>query len=108
MAGRNMSWMPVGASLFASNIGSIHFIGLAGSGAAAGIAVGVFEINAMFVLLLMGYIFLPVYISAGIYTMPEYLKLRFGGRRIQLCMAILSIIVYVFTKISILVFRLWM
>ncbi|XP_052821806.1 sodium/glucose cotransporter 4, partial [Octopus bimaculoides] len=100
MAGRNMSWMPVGASLFASNIGSIHFIGLAGSGAAAGIAVGVFEINAMFVLLLMGYIFLPVYISAGIYTMPEYLKLRFGGRRIQLCMAILSIIVYVFTKIS--------
>ncbi|CAI9717359.1 glucose cotransporter 4-like [Octopus vulgaris] len=100
MAGRNMSWMPVGASLFASNIGSIHFIGLAGSGAAAGIAVGVFEINAMFVLLLMGYIFLPVYISAGIYTMPEYLKLRFGGRRIQLCMAILSLIVYVFTKIS--------
>ncbi|GAB1598334.1 sodium/glucose cotransporter 4-like [Argonauta hians] len=100
MAGRNMNWMPVGASLFASNIGSIHFIGLAGSGAAAGIVVGVFEINAMFVLLLLGYVFLPVYMSAGIYTMPEYLKLRFGGRRIQLCMAILSIIVYIFTKIS--------
>lgn len=100
LAGKNMNWMPIGASLFASNVGSIHFVGLAGSGAAAGIAVGLFELNAMFVLLLLGYIFLPVYLSAGVYTMPEYLKLRFGGRRLQICMAFLTLMVYIFTKIS--------
>ncbi|KAK7455062.1 hypothetical protein BaRGS_00039533, partial [Batillaria attramentaria] len=100
LAGRNMNWIPVGASLFASNIGSLHFVGLAGSGAASGIAIGMYEINAMFVVLLLGYIFLPVYISSGVFTMPEYLKRRFGGKRIQMYMAVLALLVYIFTKIS--------
>ncbi|VDP29384.1 unnamed protein product [Schistosoma mattheei] len=56
----------VGASLFASNIGSEHFIGLAGSGAAAGIAVGAFELNASILLQLLGWVFLPVYIASGV------------------------------------------
>ncbi|CAL4162056.1 unnamed protein product, partial [Meganyctiphanes norvegica] len=66
LAGRFMWWMPVGASLFASNIGSEHFIGLAGSGAAAGIAVGAFEFNALILLQLLGWVFLPVFIASGV------------------------------------------
>ncbi|KAG7169195.1 Sodium/glucose cotransporter 2-like [Homarus americanus] len=68
LAGRFMWWLPVGASLFASNIGSEHFIGLAGSGAAAGIGVGAFEFNAMVLLQLLGWVFLPVFIASGVST----------------------------------------
>ncbi|CAC5403731.1 SLC5A9 [Mytilus coruscus] len=100
LAGRNMNFILVGSSLFASNIGSIHFVGLAGSGAASGISVGLYEINAMYILLILGYLFLPVYISSGVFTMPEYMKMRFGGKRIQIYLAILSLFVYIFTKIS--------
>ncbi|KAL4218732.1 hypothetical protein ACF0H5_021320 [Mactra antiquata] len=100
LAGRNMNWIPVGASLFASNIGSLHFIGMVGSGAAAGIAIYLYELNAMYVLMILAYIFLPVYIASGVFTMPEYLKLRFGGKRIQIYLAVLAILVYIFTKIS--------
>ncbi|KAJ7389861.1 Sodium/myo-inositol cotransporter [Desmophyllum pertusum] len=66
LAGRFMTWLPVGASLFASNIGSEHFIGLAGSGAAGGIGVGAFEFNAIILLQLLGWVFLPVYIAGGV------------------------------------------
>ncbi|XP_074640673.1 sodium/glucose cotransporter 4-like isoform X2 [Tubulanus polymorphus] len=100
LAGRNMHWMLVGGSLFASNIGSGHFVGLAGSGAASGIGIAVFELNAIFILLLLGWIFVPVYIAAGVFTMPEYLRKRFGGQRIRVYLAILALLLYIFTKIS--------
>ncbi|MCL4139052.1 UNVERIFIED_CONTAM: hypothetical protein GTU68_016566 [Idotea baltica] len=90
----------VGASLFASNVGSGHFIGLAGSGAASGIGVGAYELNAVFILMILGWIFVPVYMSSGIYTMPEYLRERFGGQRIRIYLSFLALILYVFTKIS--------
>lgn len=83
LASRTMFFIPVAGSLFSSNIGSGHFVGLAGTAAANGIAVGVFEWNAMFILIIMGWIFLPVYISSGVTTMPEYLRERFGGQRIR-------------------------
>uniref|UniRef100_A0A0X3NWJ4 Sodium/myo-inositol cotransporter n=3 Tax=Schistocephalus solidus TaxID=70667 RepID=A0A0X3NWJ4_SCHSO len=101
LAGRFMTWLPVGASLFASNIGSEHFIGLAGSGAANGIAVGAFEFNAAVLLQLLGWVFLPVYLASGSITLPEYMKRRFGGMRIQLYLTLLSLILYIFTKISV-------
>ncbi|KAH8848658.1 Sodium/myo-inositol cotransporter, partial [Schistosoma japonicum] len=101
LAGRFMTWLPVGASLFASNIGSEHFIGLAGSGAAAGIAVGAFELNASILLQLLGWVFLPVYIASGVFTLPEYMKKRYGGERIHIYLALLSLILYIFTKISV-------
>ncbi|XP_059587415.1 sodium/glucose cotransporter 2 isoform X2 [Alligator mississippiensis] len=101
LAGRNMSWAPVGASLFASNIGSGHFVGLAGTAAANGLAVAGFEWNALFVVLLLGWVFVPVYLSAGVITMPEYLKKRFGGQRISLYLSVLSLFLYIFTKISV-------
>uniref|UniRef100_A0A8C8VGE3 Sodium/glucose cotransporter 2 n=1 Tax=Pelusios castaneus TaxID=367368 RepID=A0A8C8VGE3_9SAUR len=101
LAGRNMVWWPVGASLFASNIGSGHFVGLAGTGAANGLAVAGFEWNALFVVLLLGWLFVPVYLTAGVITMPQYLKKRFGGWRIQVYLSILSLFLYIFTKISV-------
>ncbi|XP_077882350.1 sodium/glucose cotransporter 4 isoform X2 [Ictidomys tridecemlineatus] len=100
LAGRSMSWWPIGASLMSSNVGSGLFIGLAGTGAAGGLAVGGFEWNATCLLLALGWIFVPVYIAAGVVTMPQYLKKRFGGQRIQIYMSVLSLILYIFTKIS--------
>ncbi|XP_067846354.1 sodium/glucose cotransporter 4 isoform X2 [Heptranchias perlo] len=100
LAGRSMTWWPIGASLMSSNVGSGLFIGLAGTGAAGGIAVGGFEWNATWLLVALGWIFVPVYIAAGVVTMPEYLKKRFGGQRIRIYMSILSLILYIFTKIS--------
>nr|XP_061790849.1 sodium/glucose cotransporter 4-like [Nerophis lumbriciformis] len=100
LAGRSVSWWPIGASLMSSNIGSGAFIGLAGTGAAGGIAVGGFELNAAWVLVALGWIFVPVYVAAGVVTMPEYLAKRFGGRRIQMYMSVLSLVLYIFTKLS--------
>uniref|UniRef100_A0A8V0X3I8 Sodium/glucose cotransporter 2 n=1 Tax=Gallus gallus TaxID=9031 RepID=A0A8V0X3I8_CHICK len=101
LAGRRMGWGAVGASLFASNIGSGHFVGLAGTAAASGIAVGGFEWHAMFMVLLLGWIFVPIYMKAGVTTMPQYLRKRFGGARIQICLSALSLLLYVTTKISV-------
>ncbi|XP_033928371.1 sodium/glucose cotransporter 2-like [Melopsittacus undulatus] len=101
LAGRSMSWAPVGASLFASNIGSGHFVGLAGTGAAGGIAVGGFEWSGMFIVLLLGWVFVPIYLRAGVSTMPQYLQLRFGGRRLRLLLSLLSLGLYISTKISV-------
>uniref|UniRef100_A0A670KK31 Sodium/myo-inositol cotransporter 2 n=1 Tax=Podarcis muralis TaxID=64176 RepID=A0A670KK31_PODMU len=96
LAGGEMVWWPVGASLFASNVGSGHFIGLAGSGAASGIGA-----TGMFCVLVLAWLFLPIYVAAGVTTMPEYLQRRFGGKRIQIFLAILYLFIYIFTKISV-------
>ncbi|XP_075389981.1 solute carrier family 5 member 4 [Tenrec ecaudatus] len=100
LAGRNVAWWPMGASLFASNIGSGHFVGLAGTGAASGIATAAFEWNALLLLLVLGWFFVPIYIKAGVMTMPEYLKKRFGGKRLQIYLSILSLFICVALRIS--------
>ncbi|KAF8768377.1 sodium/mannose cotransporter SLC5A10-like [Argiope bruennichi] len=100
LASRSMHWIPVGASLFASNIGSGHFIGLTGSGASSGIGIAGFELNAMFAVLILGWFFVPVYMASGVYTMPEYLRKRFGGQRIRIYLSVLALLLYIFTKIS--------
>ncbi|XP_009641373.1 sodium/glucose cotransporter 1 isoform X1 [Egretta garzetta] len=100
LAGRSMVWWPIGASLFASNIGSGHFVGIAGTAAAAGIAIGGYEWNALIFVVVLGWLFVPIYIKAGVVTMPEYLKKRFGGKRIQVYLSVLSLLLYIFTKIS--------
>uniref|UniRef100_A0A5F5Q2N6 Sodium/mannose cotransporter SLC5A10 n=1 Tax=Equus caballus TaxID=9796 RepID=A0A5F5Q2N6_HORSE len=101
LAGRDMTWWPIGASLFASSEGAGLFIGLAGSGAAGGLAVAGFEWNATYVLLALAWVFVPIYISSEIVTMPEYLQKRFGGQRIRMYLSVLSLLLSVFTKISI-------
>uniref|UniRef100_H3CHT6 Solute carrier family 5 member 9 n=1 Tax=Tetraodon nigroviridis TaxID=99883 RepID=H3CHT6_TETNG len=99
LAGRSMTWFPIGASLMSSNVGSSLFIGLAGQAAMGGMAVGGFEWNATWVLIALGWLFVPVYISSGVVTLPEYLG-KFGGQRIRIYTSVLSLILYVFTKLS--------
>ncbi|XP_065753346.1 sodium/mannose cotransporter SLC5A10 isoform X3 [Phocoena phocoena] len=96
-----MTWGPMGASLFASSEGSGLFIGLAGSGAAGGLAVAGFEWHATYVLLALAWVFVPIYISSEIVTMPEYIQKRYGGQRIRMYLSVLSLLLSVFTKISI-------
>ncbi|NXA38362.1 SC5AA protein, partial [Eudromia elegans] len=100
LAGRDMVWWPIGASLFASSEGAGLFIGLAGTGAAGGIAVAGFEWNATYALLALAWVFVPVYVSSGVVTMPEYLQRRFGGERIRMYLCGLSLLLSIFTKIS--------
>uniref|UniRef100_A0A2K5RCV3 Sodium/mannose cotransporter SLC5A10 n=1 Tax=Cebus imitator TaxID=2715852 RepID=A0A2K5RCV3_CEBIM len=95
-----MTWWPIGASLFASSEGSGLFIGLAGSGAAGGVAVAGFEWNATYVLLALAWVFVPIYISSEIVTLPEYIQKRYGGQRIRVYLSVLSLLMSVFTKIS--------
>ncbi len=100
LGGKNVGWFVIGASLFASNIGSEHLVGLAGSGASSGVAVGQFEILAGFMLLLLGWVFVPFYVRSGVFTMPEFLEKRYSpGARTYLTWV--SIAAYILTKISV-------
>jgi SSS family solute:Na+ symporter len=100
LAGRNAGWFVVGASIFASNIGSEHLVGLAGSGAAGAFPVAQFEIIAGFALLLLGWLFVPFYLRSGVFTMPEFLEKRYSGAA-RYYLAAISIVGYVLTKISV-------
>lgn len=100
LAGRNVGWFIIGASLFASNIGSEHLVGLAGTGADSGVAVGQFEILASLILMLLGWVFVPFYVKSGVFTMPEFLERRYSSAS-RWYLAIISVIGYVLTKISV-------
>ncbi|VDH92467.1 solute carrier family 5 (sodium/glucose cotransporter), member 9 [Mytilus galloprovincialis] len=100
LAGKSMHWIPVGASIYASNIGAPMFIGLAGTAAASGLAVTIYEWHAVFILIALGWIFVPVYVSSGAFTMPEYLRKRFGGTRIRMYSSFFALIGYIFFNIS--------
>src|SRR6266705_5922346 len=100
LASRDVGWLAVGASLFASNIGSEHLVGLAGTGAASGLGVGHFEWLACFMLLLLGWLFVPFYLRSGVYTMPEFLERRFNPAS-RWYFTWVSIVGYVLTKISV-------
>src|SRR5512141_1726828 len=100
LASRNIGWFAIGASLFVSNISTEHFIGLAGSGATSGLAVGHFEWLACLILLILGWVFVPFYLRSNVFTMPEFLERRFS-RSCAVYLASISIIAYVFTKISV-------
>ncbi len=103
LAGRHTGWFVIGASLFASNIGSEHLVGLAGAGAASGVAVGQFEVLASLILLVLGWVFVPFYMRSGVVTMPEFLERRYSaGSRAYL--AGISIAGYVLTKISVTIY----
>ena len=103
LAGRRVGWFAIGASLFASNISSEHFIGLAGSGAATGLAVGHFEWLACLILLILGWIFVPFYLRSKVFTMPEFLERRYNSAS-RWYLTIVSILAYVLTKISVTLF----
>src|SRR5215813_334781 len=100
LASRDIGWFFVGASLFVSNISTEHFIGLSGTGASSGLAVGHFEWLACLILLILGWVFVPFYLRSNVFTMPEFLELRFS-RACAVYLAVVSILAYIFTKISV-------
>lgn len=100
LGGKDMGWFVIGASLFASNIGSEHLIGLAGTAANSGVAVAQFELLAGIVLLLLGWVFVPFYLRSGVYTMPEFLELRYS-KNTRAYLSVISIVAYILTKISV-------
>jgi len=100
LASRDIGWFFVGASLFVSNISTEHFIGLSGTGASSGLAVGHFEWLACLILLLLGWVFVPFYLRSNVFTMPQFLERRFS-RQCAVYLAGISIIAYIFTKISV-------
>ncbi len=102
LGGRSVGWLAIGASIFAANIGSEHLIGLAGSGAAAGLSQAHWELHA-WVLVMMSWVFLPFYYKSGVSTMPEFLERRFGAKA-RWILSLVSLAAYVLTKISVTVF----
>ncbi len=102
LAGRNIGWFVVGASIFASNIGSEHVVGLAGAGAGGKIPMLIYELHAWLVITL-GWVFLPFYIRSGVFTMPEFLERRFSSGT-RWFLSVFSLAAYVLTKISVTVY----
>lgn len=99
LAGRNIGWFVVGASIFASNIGSEHVVGLAGAGAGGKIPMLIYELHAWLVITL-GWVFLPFYLRSGVFTMPEFLERRFDTST-RWFLSIFSLLAYVLTKVSV-------
>jgi len=102
LAGRNVGWFVIGASIFASNIGSEHVVGLAGTGFESGTPMAHYELHAWIVLLL-GWLFLPFYIRSGAFTMPEFLEKRFDSRS-RWFLSIFSLVGYIITKVSVTIY----
>jgi solute:Na+ symporter, SSS family len=102
LAGRNLGWFVVGASIFASNIGSEHVVGLAGSGAGGKFPLVIYELHAWLVITL-GWVFLPFYLRSGVFTMPEFLERRFNSST-RWFLSIFSLLAYVLTKVSVTVY----
>ena len=102
LAGRNVGWFVIGASIFASNIGSEHVVGLAGTGFESGTPMAHYELHAWIVLLL-GWLFLPFYIRSGAFTMPEFLEKRFDSRS-RWFLSVFSLLAYVLTKVSVTIY----
>jgi SSS family solute:Na+ symporter len=102
LAGREVAWFVVGCSLLASNIGSEHIVGLAGNGASSGMAMAHWELHA-WVMVLLAWVFVPFYYRSGVFTMPEFLERRFSSKT-RWVLSIVSLIAYVFTKVSVTVY----
>ncbi len=102
LGGKDATWIAIGASIFASNIGSEHLIGLAGAGASSGMAMAHWEIQGWMILLL-GWVFVPFYTRSMVYTMPEFLERRYNGAS-RTILSLISLISYVLTKVAVTVY----
>ena len=102
LAGRNASWLVIGASIFASNIGSEHLVGLSGSGAQSGMALAHWELQS-WIILLLGWFFVPFYWSSKVYTMPEFLERRYNSKS-RTFLSVISLVSYVLTKVAVTVY----
>ena len=102
LGGKDATWIAIGASIFASNIGSEHLIGLAGAGASSGMAMAHWEIQGWMILIL-GWVFVPFYTRSMVYTMPEFLERRFN-KESRTILSVISLISYVLTKVAVTVY----
>ncbi len=102
LAGRNLGWFIVGASIFASNIGSEHVVGLAGSGCTDGVAMAHYELHA-WCLLVLAWVFVPFFMRSRVFTMPEFLERRFSGSS-RWVLSLISLLAYILTKIAVGIF----
>ncbi|MCR5434382.1 MAG: sodium:solute symporter [Bacteroidaceae bacterium] len=102
LGGKDATWIAIGASIFASNIGSEHLIGLAGAGASSGMAMAHWEIQGWMILIL-GWVFVPFYSRSMVYTMPEFLERRYNSQS-RIILSVISLISYVLTKVAVTVY----
>ena len=102
LGGRDATWIAIGASIFASNIGSEHLIGLAGAGASSGMAMAHWEIQGWMILIL-GWVFVPFYSRSMVFTMPEFLERRYNPQS-RTILSVISLISYVLTKVAVTVY----
>jgi SSS family solute:Na+ symporter len=102
LAGRDATWLAIGTSIFASNIGSEHLIGLAGAGASSGMAMAHWEIQGWMILIL-GWVFVPFYSRSMVYTMPEFLEKRYN-KASRTILSVISLVSYVLTKVAVTVY----
>ncbi len=102
LAGRNLSWWIIGASIFASNIGSEHIVGLAGSGASQGVTMAHYELHA-WCLLVLAWVFVPFYARSLVFTMPEFLERRFSTSS-RYVLSIVSLVTFIVSKIAVGIF----
>lgn len=102
LAGRHLGWFIIGASIFASNIGSEHLVGLAGSGATDGVAMAHYELHA-WCLLVLGWVLVPFYMRSKVFTMPEFLEKRFSPTA-RTVLSLISLVAYILTKIAVGIF----
>src|SRR5215468_5914296 len=102
LAGRNLGWWIIGASIFASNIGSEHIVGLAGSGAKDGVAMAHYELHA-WCLLVLAWVFVPFYARSLVFTMPEFLERRFSTNS-RYVLSVVSLITFIVSKIAVGIF----
>ena len=102
LAGRGLGWFIVGASIFASNIGSEHLVGLAGAGATSGVALAHYELHA-WCLLVLGWVLVPFYLRSRVFTTPEFLERRFSGTA-RWVLSLVSVVGYILTKIAVSIF----
>ncbi|HLX92538.1 MAG TPA: hypothetical protein VKR32_12695, partial [Puia sp.] len=94
-----LTWWAIGASLIASNISAEHFIGMAGSGFALGLAISTYEWMAAATLIIVAVFFIPLYLKNKIYTMPQFLARRYNDS-VSTIMAIFWLLVYVFVNLT--------
>lgn len=102
LANRNVGWFVIGASILASNVGSEHVVGLAGTGAQSGLVMGHYELHS-WIALLLGWVFVPFYLRSKVFTMPEFLERRYNDKA-RWFLSIVSLVSYVLTKVSVTVY----
>lgn len=99
LAGSTLPWWAVGSSLIASNISAEQFIGMSGSGYALGLGIATYEWMAAITLIVVGKFFLPIFLEKKIYTMPQFLEMRYD-KRVRTTLAVYWLLVYIFVNLT--------